>query len=110
MLESQVKCKLSYMYHFLHVGSQFEEDKLDGGWDTPKVMSPIQYWWKMAVTTADAGPCGSLLVGPADHGGGIILLDLYEDNVTLDISCQDQVLSSFLKVNFNYVGKAEMIA
>ena len=52
----------------------------------------------MAVTTADAGPCGSLLVGPADHGGGIILLDLYEDNVTLDISCQDQVMSSFLKV------------
>jgi len=33
------------------------------------VMSPYQYRWKMAVTNADAGPCGSLLVGPADQSG-----------------------------------------
>ena len=33
------------------------------------VMLPIQYWCKMAVTNADAGPRGSLLVGPADQHG-----------------------------------------
>ena len=33
------------------------------------VMSPIQYRCKMAVTNADAGPRGSLLVGPVDQSG-----------------------------------------
>ena len=34
-----------------------------------RVMSPIQYRCKMAVTNADAGPRGSLLVGPVDQSG-----------------------------------------
>ena len=44
------------------------------------VMSPIQYWCKMAVTNVDACPHGSLLVGLADQQGDQIFLELSEEN------------------------------